>query len=329
MLKYRNNIDSHKILLNYSECKKLIDKEDFEKLGAGSQGTIFKAMSPNCGCVVIKIYKTNIKNSKPLIHEHKITSKIQKLIDQYICPNYIKLIDFNYKKKYLVLEYADGDCSSLFNNELEFKIIKSFICQILIGLFCLHKLVKIIHNDIPLSNILFKKIKENNVFCYNINNTKFYVPTYGYLFMIADFGSSIYIDSIAEKNKIINEKKDFDMIRLSIYKSFTRKIAKNNRNNFINFKEIFTQKNQNTINDFIGDGNNIVEFLTRKNFKKLSEPIFNIDGLIKNGIGIDLINLIKILDNDSSLLKKLDEIYSNTENIYKSEQITTFTINFD
>lgn len=333
MYNYRNNIDKDKNLKNYSECKKLIDKQDFERIGAGNQGTVYKAISPNCGSVVVKIYKINNRyknyNNKTLIREYKITLMIQKLIEEYICPNYIKLIDFNYKKKYLVLEYADADCSSLFKNEIEFKIIKSFMCQSLIGLLCLHKYINVFHNDMPLSNILFKKINDDIIFCYKINNKNYYIPTYGYLFMIADFGASNYIDSIAENKKIINEKQDFDITRLSFYRSIIKKIAKKHDDNFSNFKEIFTLKNQNIINDFVGKNNNIEDFLIRRNFKKLSDPIFDNDGLIKNGINMDLINLIKILDNDSSLLKKLYEICSTNENIYKSEHIITFTINFN
>jgi hypothetical protein len=44
--------------------------------------------------------------------------------------------------------------------------------------------------DIKLENILYKVINADTILKYIINDKEYYIPTYGYLFMIGDFGIS-------------------------------------------------------------------------------------------------------------------------------------------
>jgi hypothetical protein len=62
------------------------------------------------------------------------------------------------------------------------------------------------------SNILYKKINENTVFHYRINDNDYYVPTYGYLFMICDYGTS--------KFKLDGRKMDIINLNYSIVKTY-------------------------------------------------------------------------------------------------------------
>jgi serine/threonine protein kinase len=231
MVNYRLNIEKDKNLLDYAECKKLIVQEKISNIGKGGQGDIFKVVSDKCGSVVLKLFRENVSlklnlggnynlNQK-MKDEYEIMCMIKILIDYRYCANFVDIIDFDPEKKYIILEYADGDCDKLIHKEqihnINYDILCSFVCQVLIGLLCFQKLINMWHNDFKLKNILYKKINKNIILHYKINSEDFYIPTFGYLFMIADFG--MCIDKTFLKRKPYAEYIDIDRLIESLNKT--------------------------------------------------------------------------------------------------------------
>jgi serine/threonine protein kinase len=342
MFDYRLNIDKNKNLINYSECRKLIDAHCFDKIGSGGQAEVFKAVSEKCGSVIIKKSgkakyneKENNKKFQALIWENKFMLKIRNLINDNICPNFIKVIDFIPEKKYLILEYADGDCSKLFQKEFKFDILWSFLCQSLIGLLSLHKILKVFHRDLHFGNVLYKKINENIVFSYEINGKQYLVPTFGYLFMISDFGKSAEIDYIekTEKKHYINAStvRDIEIFSLAFDKTIIKSISKAHNETFSEFKKIFTVGNQQVIQKMINSDISIRDIILKTDyFKKITFPIFNNGELIKSGFDKKIIELKNMLKSNISLVELIDEIYNKhiIVNIYDVNYVANFTINF-
>jgi hypothetical protein len=210
-LKYRENIINTHNVKNINECIKLINSRDNKKINEGRNGIIFLIKSHNCGYVILKKFKQ--LNYDKIINEITMHNKITDIINNNICPNFVNFYGTNYngtntinKNTYILMEYADESFHELsYQIKHKYKrIMKTMIFQILIGLYCMHNLLKIQHNDLHSNNIFYKKINENTVFKYTINNKSYYIPTYGYLFMIGDFGST----------SELNKKKNIDNISL-------------------------------------------------------------------------------------------------------------------
>jgi serine/threonine protein kinase len=202
-LSYRNHIDTNKNLTNFAICEKLIEENKMEFLDKGRQAEIFKAYSSTCGTVVIKRrlfkkedndkYERNVDYIKNRIrYEQSVMLQTNKLINNFICPNFIYLYNKNIKNDLIIMEYADGTSTFLYKDYCETNIYKTFLFQALCSIYVFNNYLKIYHNDVKLSNILYKKIDPKIIFKYNINGINYWVPSYGYLFMLADFGIAGY-----------------------------------------------------------------------------------------------------------------------------------------
>lgn len=92
----------------------------------------------------------------------------------------------------LFMEYYDT-CISIGDLILECKSydsIMSCILQLLIFIKVSNDEISLVHNDLHLDNILCVKCDKNTVIKYNINNSEYTVPTYGYIIKMIDFGES-------------------------------------------------------------------------------------------------------------------------------------------
>ena len=69
----------------------------------------------------------------------------------------------------------------------------SFIFQIISGIYSIHKISNICHFDLHGGNILISNIESNGYWLYQINGNDFYIPNYGYILKIWDFGRSMII----------------------------------------------------------------------------------------------------------------------------------------
>jgi serine/threonine protein kinase len=322
-LEYRNNINDDFNLKNLSVCMDLINKNKVEILGKGLQGEVFKAKSPECGSVVIKKKLIKEKDKKwkdneewlkeELFVEYKIMQMTNRMIKKFICPNFIQAYDFDRKLGLLVMEYADGDTKFLFKNEFyEDNIYKSYICQVLIGLYAFNNYTMLDHRDIKPENILYKKIDKNTVFHYKIGDIEYYVPTFGYLFMIADFGIANY--------KLGNRLPDID--------NFNYKIIVNYLTNFsLQYPKLI---NKNEIDNFIKIiGNSKDKYRSGdiiKRMVQLGKLIKDVKGKKMNNY---VLNLYDILSSEKDGLKIIDLNFKDfTKNTYQDSNIVDFTIDF-
>ena len=177
-----------------------INDSEIEYLGKGGQGIVYLLKSLKCGSVVFKISNINKESSKEIF----FLKKIKNIIDNDICPHFIysytqEIFDNKY---YMFMEFADGTLENWLEEHHTVQEWKSFMFQILYGVFVLQEKLQTYHADLKPKNILYKKIK-NGYFKYIINNETYYVPTYGYLFLIADFGKSQSM--LLSNNEISNE----------------------------------------------------------------------------------------------------------------------------
>jgi hypothetical protein len=189
----RKHIDN-KNVKNINQCIKFIKSNKFnaKEIGKGLQGHVFIVENEECGTIVIKHYN----NSNAFFKEKNALIKLKKLIINNICPNFIFMYNFDKIKNNIYLEYIDNDIKHFYDN---FKVpittieFKSLIFQIAYGLLCQYELCNIKHYDTQTVNIFIKRIDKNIIFCYNINNKKYFIPTCGKLFMLGDYGLSIFI----------------------------------------------------------------------------------------------------------------------------------------
>lgn len=93
-----------------------------------------------------------------------------------------------------VVELASGDLKKYFSNtNIKADHLYSVLFQVMAGLHAIHMRGQIFTNDIKAANILYYVVKPGGHWHYIVNGIDFYVPNYGYLFIINDFGvSAIY-----------------------------------------------------------------------------------------------------------------------------------------
>ncbi len=93
---------------------------------------------------------------------------------------------------YMEQELADGTLRELvkkYSKSLPEKYWYTIFFQIFAGVYAIRKYFNITHNDLHYCNVLYIKLqKDKGYIRYIIDNKKYYVPTFGYLFLIADFG---------------------------------------------------------------------------------------------------------------------------------------------
>jgi hypothetical protein len=182
---------------------------------------------------------------------------------------------------------------------------------------CIQKYLKGVHNDISISNIFYKKINKDTVFKYIINDKIYYVPTYGYLFMLADFERSESVLNNINKNINIEEhiQTNNDLYRIkSLYR---RPIKKYLRDNDIDTTEklldMLNEKDKNKLADIIKD----IEKKAKKLFiKNMNEYVFT--NLLHHILTEKIIDYKKIVDTDTN--KLVDYLYDMKQHIFIDDQ---------
>ena len=158
-------------------------------------------------------YKNNVYT-----HEIYILKLLKRLLNKKICPNFpLFIMDFvclkcrvDYKGRQIenpcinfILELGTGNLSDLFRKNMSKIEFYSYFFQIMAGIHTYQKHFQMVHRDIKPANILYYKIKSGGYFTYVINGKNYYVPNFGYIIIINDFGiSHIY----NPKDKIFNRK---------------------------------------------------------------------------------------------------------------------------
>lgn len=218
-------------------------------LGQGYQGTVYSYCDKETCLAVKKMYLENrqarfLKNPfsiNALKYENFIELAVMKmtneLVLQKISPHFILHYKSTFKKR------EEGACtdiylySSKYYNEIisgsetfskwvkhkhNINVWYSAYFQITTAIYCLQHYFNLTHLDLHADNILVKRVEPGGVWKYNIDGKNYYVPNYGYVFFINDFGHAWIPDSlqswiIRKKYKGKNKKpiyRNYDIMRL-------------------------------------------------------------------------------------------------------------------
>lgn len=313
---YRNNVNDKLNIKNLSQCIKLINTNSEKFINKGTQGEVYKVESDLCGSAIVKkkiIKKNKLIDKSNFEKECKISLLATRMINSFICPNFIQSIYYSLNDLILVMEYADGDSGFLFkDNFFKTEIYETYFFQSLVGLLCFNNYLLLYHQDMKAANILYKKIDENIIFNYNINNIDYYVPTYGYLFMLADFGNSTF-----SLNGGFN---DLTYFKFKLIKILMKSL--------LNLNPQMKTKYQKLLDNF----ENETIYLK---YKKINQTILNIiedfiEDFKKSEIKINkyVLNIIDFLNSTNDIMTVLTHFFNKYQkNIYEEKNIVKFTIN--
>lgn len=222
------------------------------------------------------------------------------------------MYDYNIKNYYIVTEYFDKDSSFLFDNIFyKQKIYDTYMIQFLMGLFFLER-KGYRHGDFKPNNILCKNTESNIIFHYKIETIDFFVPTYGYLYAIIDFGNLYplkikkddndimhYVDNIIRTIRYSNVKK-----YLQIYKTIDE------------FLNLFDKEKQREIinnSTFKNDLSSYISYALKKNYIESNNDLLNKYVYKLKNILNEKLSLIDILKNNFGKYK----IYKKKYDKYK------------
>jgi serine/threonine protein kinase len=186
---------------------------DLQLLGTGSYGNVFKTgnYSEVFALKMTKLKPEAVKSpynfSLSSWHEiYLLENIIKKLIEKGICPNlplmYDKFMcnscDLKFDDKIhklpcsvISLELADGNLKNYLQTEnTTIEELYSCLFQIMAALHTIQYYAQILNFDIKKENILFYNVIPGGYWKYTIKNRDYYVPNYGKLFVLNDFGLS-------------------------------------------------------------------------------------------------------------------------------------------
>ncbi len=180
-----------------------------KKLGFGSFGTVYGVTIPKSNIsVAIKEgrledeqYERALRKEYP--KEYLYNKLINDLIDDKVCPNfsYTYAIFFCGKCSLdvgkgeteetqcseTIVELFDGILNKDNNNE---KVLESILFQVFFAVASIQLKYGMFHNDVKKENILIKVIPSGGYWEYNLDGITYYVPNYGYIVALNDFGVS-------------------------------------------------------------------------------------------------------------------------------------------
>jgi serine/threonine protein kinase len=187
---------------------------DYTFIGAGGEGVVYKV-----GSHAIKIYKraANISN------ELKAFELCDKMRNDNVCINTLKVISSirMFNMPILIMELVDGSLEDWSKSNHDDQEWYNMIFQVVYGVFCLQKHLKMYHSDLKPKNILFKKLNEPINITYNIATLVNVTITTNTIFLLSDFGhaqsellpiqelSPIQIDLYINENADLNELSSF------------------------------------------------------------------------------------------------------------------------
>ena len=206
------------------QCKEDLSRYiNFERiLGSGSFGEV--SIGSNNGIRFAVKMARQMKNSQsPEYHIAELMNRLvigktaQNLpimVDSYTCD----LCAFKQVKTkstncvFSINEIATGgDMVGWLEKNPTVNELNSALFQIMAGIHALQYHYQIINNDIKAPNILIYNVNPGGYWKYTIYGRDFYVPNYGKLFIVNDFGVS---EILSPPHKLPNEKLQNDVLRL-------------------------------------------------------------------------------------------------------------------
>jgi thiamine kinase-like enzyme len=231
-----------------------------------------------------------------------------------MCPNFIEAYSYDNKLNLLIMEYADGDSKFLFKNVYyDTDIYKSYICQTLLSLYVFTNYTMLYHCDLKPGNILYKKINPNLIFHYKIDKSDFYIPTYGHLFMLADYGSAKF----ALGDRLTDLKNFSYKIITNILRSFYKDgfkcnmISNHDVDNVINYLKNNDDLKRKIIIDKITDS---INYIKKNTNSKINNYVF------------ELSNILSYSENIPDILNTFFVDFTKKD-IYKDKIIIDFSFN--
>lgn len=224
-----NNIESYYETINNSICSPSIDNQTISDI----------IYNPNEECnielfinyLVSKLKELNIsphfceyygsyfveldKFTFNISDDEEILDNLEKITENEDIPvniidkNGIYLEYSNVPSYLLVTEKLNHDVSHLKeNNELTYDIIISLTFQIFSAIITMNNIFGIKHNDLHFGNVMLKNTNEEYLY-YNVNNSYYKIPTYGYIICILDWGRSTYdFNGFLGKNSVYSANRD-------------------------------------------------------------------------------------------------------------------------
>lgn len=135
----------------------------------------------------------------PSICEAYVGLICTELVRWQVCPNFIWTVNWGLCKDHTdnstgivtVSEVAElGDLKSWCGkSNWSYAVWKSALFQIFAGIWTMQKYFDLTHRDLHWGNVFVQEIEEGGVFHYIIEGVDYYVPNFGFLFMIGDFGN--------------------------------------------------------------------------------------------------------------------------------------------
>lgn len=144
--------------------------------------------------LIRKLLLNKITNFLPFLYTYYICDSC-KFYNKYVnkqiqAESYIPFVEKS-PCVYLITEKAGGDLEHFIKKKSTTKKqLFSGYLQIFIALYVIKKYFGIEHNDLHLNNVLYFNVKPGGYWKYRIKNKTIYVPNYGTLFVLWDFGYS-------------------------------------------------------------------------------------------------------------------------------------------
>ena len=199
----------------------LLDSLEITKrLGEGSFGNVFRGVGcikKNRACQMTFAIKqgkttlTTLRNSYSSLYEdwgevlilrdialplivNRATQNLPILYKTFTCES----CDFTFAGKVSkrpcfinMMELASGDLTEVISKaDVEDDIVLSMLFQVMSGLYAIQKGGQVFNNDIKAANILFYRVPAGGYWEYNIMNKTYYVPNFGIIPVVNDFGVS-------------------------------------------------------------------------------------------------------------------------------------------
>jgi hypothetical protein len=217
----------------HGDKAELLEKIQINKLlGTGTFGNVYSACAPkpcddNSYKFAVKLssfinkrhYKNPFNPEEQSWHEFFILKDyINPLVERGICPNlpllqegYLcntcEFADNSIKECIITItELANGDMNKWFTEKNRTnEEIYSALFQIMAAIHTIQYHCQLINKDVKAPNILYYNVKPGGYWHYIIHGRDFYVPNYGHMFVLNDFGVSIVQDPTT---KLLTSKKN-------------------------------------------------------------------------------------------------------------------------
>lgn len=208
--KVRKSLDVLHKLPQWKQCIQKI--MSLELIGAGSYGNVFKSgyLSQIFAIKLSKLKPESVENpydkSFSSWHEVYFLRDIFKpLIDKNICPNLPLIYDtftcdncelvvddekLNTPCVITVVEIASGNLKQYLQVKRRVEELNSALFQIMAAIHTIQIYAQMMNFDVKKENILYYDVEPGGYWQYNIKGNDYYVPNFGKLFILNDFGIS-------------------------------------------------------------------------------------------------------------------------------------------